>query len=217
MTPTGIRQALASALVLGTAGVAAACASTPPQAGGSSSTPPASPRAAAHGSLPVASPSPVSTPSAQATGCASAALKVVVNVSQAGGAAGSVYYPINFTNTGGSACTLYGYPGVSFVSGRGGQQIGRPASRNPAGPPVMVTLGAGKTAHATVQVAEAGNYPQSTCKPVTVHWLKVYPPNQYAPVYAHFTAQACSATLHGGTQLSIYAMRPGAGRRGQAP
>jgi Protein of unknown function (DUF4232) len=143
----------------------------------------------------------------------------VVNTSQGGAAAGSSYYPIDFTNTSGSTCTLFGYPGVSFTSGQGGSQIGRPASRNPAGPPVTVTLTPGTVAHATVQVTQAANYSKSACEPVTAHWLKIYPPNQTAPLYVRFTAQACSHKVpsSGGSQLSIYAMRRGPGQRGQAP
>jgi hypothetical protein len=144
---------------------------------------------------------------------------VKVNTAQGGAAAGSVYYPIDFTNTSSSTCTLYGYPGVSFSSGRGGSQIGKPASRNPAGPPVTVTLTPGGVAHATVQVAQAGNYSKSVCKPVTAHWLKIYPPNQTAPLFVSFTIQACSHKVPstGGSQLSIYSMREGPGLRGQAP
>jgi hypothetical protein len=143
----------------------------------------------------------------------------VVNTSQAGAAAGSSFYPIKFTNTSGSTCTLFGYPGVSFSSGPGGNRIGRAASRNPAGKPVSVTLASGASAHATVQIAEAGNYSKSACKPVTAHWLKVYPPNQVTPVFVSFTTQACSAMLPRSTggQLSIYAMRSGPGKTGKAP
>jgi hypothetical protein len=162
---------------------------------------------------------PSSAPAAATTGCPSSGLKVVVNLSQAGSAAGSTYYPIKFTNHSGSTCTLFGYPGVSFASGPSGSRIGRAASRNPAGKPVTVTLSEGASAHATVQIAEAGNYSKSTCKPVTAHWLKVYPPNQVAPVLVNFTTQVCSAMLPRatGSQLSVYAMRPGPGKAGQAP
>jgi len=33
---------------------------------------------------------------------------VTVDTSQAGGAMGSAYYPVNFTSTSGSACGMYG-------------------------------------------------------------------------------------------------------------
>jgi hypothetical protein len=43
--------------------------------------------------------------------CQPSSLQVTVNASQAGGAAGSTYLPVDFTNTSGSPCGLYGYPG----------------------------------------------------------------------------------------------------------
>lgn len=227
MTPSAARHSVTTALLLCTAVLAAACGSASLTAGGQSSSPPSS-SPAAQGATPSSSPaapSPLpssspSSPSAAAThACTTSGLKVVVNTAQAGAAAGSTYYPIKFTNTSGSSCTLFGYPGVSFSSGPSGSRIGRAASRNPAGKPVTVTLASGASAHATVQVAEAGNYSKSSCKPVTAHWLKVYPPNQVAPAYVKFTTQACSAMLPRSTggQLSIYAMRSGPGKTGQAP
>ncbi len=227
MTPSAARQSVTTALLLCTAVLAAACGSASLTAGGQSSSPPSS-SPAAQGASPSSSPAAPSTlpssspssPSAAATqACTTSGLKVVVNTAQAGAAAGSTYYPIKFTNTSGSSCTLFGYPGVSFSSGPSGSRIGRAASRNPAGKPVTVTLASGASAHATVQVAEAGNYSKSSCKPVTAHWLKVYPPNQVAPAYVKFTTQACSAMLPRSTggQLSIYAMRSGPGKTGQAP
>ena len=57
--------------------------------------------------------------------CATSALKV--SLGPANGAAGTVFYPINFVNTGKLGCTLRGYPGVSAVTSSG-KQIGSPAS-----------------------------------------------------------------------------------------
>jgi uncharacterized protein DUF4232 len=227
MTPSAARQTVTTALLLGTAVLAAACGSASLTAGGQSSSPPSSspaappstPSSSPAAPSPLPSSSPGSPAAADVQGCATSGLKVVVNTAQAGAAAGSTYYPIKFTNTSGSTCTLFGYPGVSFSSGPGGDRIGRAASRNPAGKPVTVTLHSGASAHATVQIAEAANYSKSSCQPVTAHWLKVYPPNQVAPVFVKFSTQACSAMLPRSTggQLSIYAMRPGPGKSGQAP
>lgn len=38
--------------------------------------------------------------------------------------AGTIFYPLDFTNASSSACTMYGYPGVAFVSSPGGSQVG---------------------------------------------------------------------------------------------
>jgi uncharacterized protein DUF4232 len=219
------RRATAGAALLCSAVLAAGCASaTQPQSVGAPT--PAHSRGHTHrtSAPPPASDSPSAgtstTPAAPAatSGCASSVLKAVVNVSQGDAAAGTAYYPVDFTNTSGSTCTMFGYPGVSFAAGDGGARIGRAASRNPAVTPATVTVGPGGVAHATIGVADAGNYSASQCKPVTVHWLKIYPPNQTAPIFAHFTVQACSALPHSlGSQLSVYATRHGPGTRGEGP
>ena len=55
-------------------------------------------------------------------------------------------------------------------------------------------LAPGQTANAALGVAEAGNFPASTCKQVTAHWLKVFPPDQTVAAYVAFTTQTCSST-----------------------
>jgi hypothetical protein len=144
--------------------------------------------------------------------CATSALKGSVNTAAAGAAAGSIYYPLDLTNTSGSTCTVFGYPGVSFVTGPSGTLLGRAASRNPAKPAATVKLAPGQVAHATLQVAQAGNYDPAQCKPVTAHWLRIYPPDQTVPLHVRFKAQACSARLpHSiGSQLSVTVFQPGA-------
>jgi len=215
------RHLLGAAALLATGALAAACgpvhanpasggASSPPSGGaGAASSAPASPAsspAASHGST-------------AASGCSSSVLSARVDLAQGGAAAGSTYVPIDFTNTSGSACTMEGYPGVSFVRSPSGGQLGNAASRNPAASPAMVTLAPGGVAHAILRVAEAGNYSQSACTPITAHWLKIFPPNQVTAIYAPYEVQACSARLPAklGSQLAVYVVRPGAGKAGHAP
>lgn len=104
---------------------------------------------------------------------------------------------------------MFGYPGVSFVSATSGRQLGGAAVRNPTFAPRSVTLSPGATAHASLQVVVAQNYPASICHPVTAHRLRVYPPGQFAPLYLGFTAQTCTAHVAGGSTLGIYVVRPG--------
>jgi hypothetical protein len=140
--------------------------------------------------------------------CPTTALRV--SVGSANGAAGSIYYPLDFTNVSGAACSMYGYPGVSFVAGVDGGELGGAAVRNATFGPSLVTLSPGAVAHASVQVVVAQNYPTSRCKPVTAHWLRVYPPGQYTPLYADLTAMTCTGSIPGGSTLGIYVVRPGA-------
>jgi Protein of unknown function (DUF4232) len=149
--------------------------------------------------------------------CQSAALKVTVDVSQAGGAAGSSYYPVNFTNTSGEPCGLYGYPGMSFVTAAGseGQQIGAAAQRNPAFGGISVRLPADGVAHAWLQIAQAGNYPASACQPLTAHWLRVFPPGDTVASYVSVSFSACASVST--PLLTITPVRSGQGIRGVTP
>src|SRR5579859_7691944 len=213
---SAVRPLLGTAALLAT-GVLAACGPVEPNSapgtgpsGGSAAT--------------SAQASPAASPAAShvgtaAAGCSSSRLTAHVDLAQGGAAAGSRYVPIDFTNTSGSACTMNGYPGVSFLRSRSGGTLGKPATRNPAAAPATVTLTPGGVAHAILQVAEAGNYSRSACTPVTAHWLKIFPPDQGTAIYVPFKVQACSAKLPArlGSQLAVDVVRPGAGKAGHAP
>jgi hypothetical protein len=149
--------------------------------------------------------------------CQPSSLQVTVNASQAGGAAGSTYLPVDFTNTSGAPCGLYGYPGMSFVTaGNGsGSQIGAAAQQNPSFGKVPVKLAAGGVAHAWLQVTEAGNYPAATCQPVTAHWLRVYAPGETQALYVSHAFDACSSDS--APLLTVMPVRSGQGVQGTTP
>ena len=218
--------ALAAAATVASAGLLTACASAqaPQQASPPTTHPAASSAASSHqtqgvqagsSSSPSATPSTVPGPGGLAV-CQSSALKVTVDTSQAGGAAGSVYYPVNFTNTSDAACGLYGYPGMSFVTAAAdGQQIGAAAQQNPAFGKLSVLLPAGGVAHAWLQVAQAGNYPASACQPETAHWLRVYPPGNTVANYVDLTLSACASAST--PLLTVTPVRSGQGVQGVTP
>ena len=189
----------------------ASCASSP--APGSTSSPGSSPAtSSAPGSGgPGSSPAPgASAATSGALGsCPTSGLHTVVNTVPGGGAAGTVYVAIDFTNVSGRTCTMTGFPGVSFVTGHPGQQIGAAATRQTTFPSETVTLPAGGNAHAWLGIADAGNYSPSACRPVTARIVRVYPPDQFAAVYASFTATVCSANVTTGTPLLILPVRAG--------
>jgi hypothetical protein len=170
-------------------------------AAGSTLTPPP-------GTVPPTTGAHASPPPAGTAACASSGLHV--SLGAANGAAGSIYYPIDFRNVSGAACSLYGYPGVSFVAAPGAGQLGGAAARNSTFGPSLVTLAPGAVAHASVQVVVAQSYPVSLCKPVTAHYLRVYPPGQVVPLYASLTAMTCTGDIPGRSTLGIYVVRPGA-------
>jgi Protein of unknown function (DUF4232) len=157
-----------------------------------------------------ASPSPpASSPATGPPGCATSAL--TASLGPGNGAAGSTYYPIEFTNTSGVTCALYGYPGVSFVAASGGQ-VGAAATEDPTYPRVLVTLAPGVTAHAELRVTDAMNYSASACQPVTADRLRIFPPGQTSPLYLSLNARACASTSV--QILSVQTVQPGNGVAG---
>lgn len=97
---------------------------------------------------------------------------------------------LTFTNTSKVSCTLTGYPGVSYVAGSQGTQIGAPAARL-TGTVTAVTLQSGSSAFATLREVVAGNYP-SSCGLTNVAGLRIYPPNQTAALFVAQNTQGCS-------------------------
>jgi len=113
--------------------------------------------------------------------CATAGLKVEVQGDPGLSGAGHYGEVILFTNVSGSACTMYGFPGVSYVSGPSGGRIGDPAQRSKS--PVEVVVAAGVTARAVLYETRTGVYDPEQCKPVEPAGILVYPPDETAAVY----------------------------------
>jgi hypothetical protein len=93
---------------------------------------------------------------------------------------------VNLKNTGSTPCTLYGYPGVSWVAGTDGHQVGRAASRQAettGGKQAVLTLAPGATASAPLDIIDAAVVSKSDCKPVPVKGLRVYPPGEKAALF----------------------------------
>jgi Protein of unknown function (DUF4232) len=187
------RQVMAWTAAVCVAVLAAACGSIP--APGAGSTAPAS---SAGSPAPATAPAPQpGTPSAGTPGpaaapgpCATAALRVTLG-GQEGAAAGHFYRTLDFTNVSGASCTLYGYPGISFVAAIGGEQIGAAASRSPASKRLIV-LAPGKQAHALLDLLDVLNFPPSECAASNALWIKVYPPNQFSATYVRWAVKVCS-------------------------
>jgi Protein of unknown function (DUF4232) len=179
-TPSSGASASATATATGTAGGAATPSSSPASGSGGNSP------AAASG-----------TPA-----CTTGDLKATLGSTQ--GAAGSIYVNLDLTNTSSSPCTLYGYPGTSLANASTSVSPG--ADRSSATPESLVTLDAGSTGHAVMQIADAGNYSSSTCGPKPTSEIKIYPPNQTAALYVTYSTSACTKSVH---QLGISAVPSG--------
>jgi hypothetical protein len=199
------------------AGLLAGCASASTPQAGTAAAGGATPGKTSAAGGTAAGTGPAASGTAGLALCQPSSLQVTVNASQAGGAAGSTYLPVDFTNTSSSPCGLYGYPGMSFVTaGDGsGSQIGAAAQQNPSFGKVPVRLAAGGAAHAWLQVTEAGNYPSATCQPVTAHWLRVYAPGETRALYVSHAFDACSSDS--APLLTVMPVRSGQGVQGTTP
>jgi hypothetical protein len=182
-------------------GLLTACGST--AAPGAASTRTVTVQAGSTDSTSATSPAPSVAPAPTGPStCQASGLAAHLGASQ--GAAGTMYQVVVLTNTSSASCTLYGYPGVSFVTGLGGSQIGRPATKNALVARSLVTLKPGGKANVLLAVHDAGAY---GCKIIVVHWLKIFPPGDFNAIYMNYDTQACAKR----STMTVTAMRAGAG------
>src|SRR5712691_2157832 len=122
--------------------------------------------------------------------CTTSRLAVWLGLGEGGAAAGSTYYPLEFTNVSGRTCRLFGFPGVSAYAGH---QLGAAAQRDRSRPATRVSLLPGATAHTVLRIVDVANFPAARCRPVNASSLRVFPPDQRAAAGIPFSFRACSA------------------------
>ena len=161
------------------------------------------------GSAVVATSSASAAPAAPAAvpECASASLAVWISPDLGNGAAGTIYYPLDFTNISNHTCYLVGWPGVSAVNGNL-KQLGAAAARDTTVPRQFVDVAPGGTAHATLLWVDAVVF-NPGCGRVTASFLNVYPPDQRGARIAFFDNPVC--TVKGHTYMRIRRIQPGVG------
>ena len=132
------------------------------------------------------------TSAASVRACTAFGLGAWLAVGQGSGAAGTIYYPLEFTNLSGHTCSLFGFPGVSAIDAHG-NQLGSPATWEPSAAPHTVILAPGATAHTMLAYHDAAVTTEPGCDPVnSAVLLRVYPPGQHTPTYAEYDLQSCS-------------------------
>ena len=141
--------------------------------------------------------------------CTAADLGAWVAVDQGNGAAGSIYYPLQFTDLSRHACAMRGFPGVSAID-RNGHQLGSPAGWSTMVAAHIVVLAPGATAHTILQYSDVEVTTAPGCHPVfTTFELRVYPPGQYSATHAAFGLEACSHA--GPVYMRVEPILPGVG------
>jgi len=201
--------------------LAAACSGSPSPSAASATVPPsatttatatrtgaatATPTGAATPSATVTpAPSPSRTASAAGSAPTCRTSQLSVRLGNGGGAAGTAYQPVVFTNRGTGTCALRGYPGVAFVAPATGRQVGSPASRNPQQPVRAILVAPASSASALLGIADYQNFSPKQCLSRPVSGVRIYPPGNTAAAYVPFkTASAACSTQVG--QLSVAAV-----------
>ena len=159
------------------------------------------------GSAVWAATSASATASAPIPECTTGNLAVWVSPDRGNGAAGSIYYPLDFTNVSNHTCYLVGWPGVSATN-LNGKQLGSAADRDSTAPRQIVNVPPGRTAHAVLRWTDVLLYPSAVCKPTAAALLKIYPPDQTSARRAFFSLPVC--TVPGRIYLRIWRIQPGA-------
>ncbi|SFA84842.1 Protein of unknown function [Amycolatopsis marina] len=142
--------------------------------------------------------------------CKSADLKLSLGRGDA--ATGTAHKPLQFTNTSDGPCVIQGFPGVSYVAGEDGHQVG-PAAYREGEEGAPVTLKKGEMAHAPVGFVQVRNYEESVCEPQPIRGLRVYPPQETASMFIQFDGTGCASKEIPGNQLVVRTIQPGSGER----
>ncbi|BBH69246.1 hypothetical protein ACTI_59310 [Actinoplanes sp. OR16] len=140
--------------------------------------------------------------------CLTRNLKITDIADEGGGAAGHHTEFLVFRNETDFACTLDGFPGVSFVAGDDGRQVGSPFLRTDS-PRHPLTLNPGDSVHATILIADYRNVDPAACKPTKVRGYRVYPPNETAAAFVPHPQTACAAPDEAAGQVQPVEPGPG--------
>ena len=124
--------------------------------------------------------------------CTASDLGVWLAVDQGNGAAGTIFYPLEFTNLSHHTCYLFGFPGVSALD-RNGHQLGSPANRGSLHGARIVNLAPGATAHTLLGYHDVVVTTEPGCHEVnSAVELRVFPPGSRSATDAAFSFPVCS-------------------------
>jgi hypothetical protein len=141
-------------------------------------------------------PSDDSTPKQASNPAECKVADLELSLAEGDAAAGTVYRQLRFTNVGGRTCVIQGFPGVSYVTGEDGQQVGEPAFREGA-KGAAISLTPGKTVFAPLGFVQVRNYDPAVCKPTPVRGLRVYPPHEYDSMFVAAPGTGCAGSPPG--------------------
>jgi hypothetical protein len=132
---------------------------------------------------------------------------VQLSLGQGDAGAGSVYRPLLIKNVSAKPCILQGFPGVSYVAGADGHQVGKDAFREGT-KGNAVKLNPGQTAAADLQFVNVRNFDPDTCRPTPVKGLRIYLPQETASNFVASDGTGCASTKIPGNQLAVKTVHP---------
>lgn len=142
------------------------------------------------------------------------AVDLQLSFGKGGAAAGTTYRPLIFTNISDRQCVIQGFPGVSYVGGDDGHQIGAPAYRDGSKGPA-ITLQPGDQAAAVIGYATVENYDAAVCRPEPAKGLRIFPPQETESMYIAFNYEetGCANDELPGNQLVVKTIQAGTGEQ----
>jgi hypothetical protein len=132
---------------------------------------------------------------------------VKLSLGQGDAGAGSVYRPLVITNSSAKPCEIQGFPGVSYVAGTDGHQVGKDAFREGT-KGNAVKLNPGQSAAADIQFVNVRNFDSGTCQPTEVKGLRIYLPQETASNFVPAEGTGCASTKIPGNQLAVKTVHP---------
>jgi Protein of unknown function (DUF4232) len=151
--------------------------------------------------LALASPASAANPSlASSPQCKSS--QIAVSLGRSNGAAGTIYYSIDFVNRG-ATCRIWGVPAIQPAT-KGHGPVGLPARNQSMGKmAAMHTLRRGDAVNVPFGVTETGNYPVSRCHPRYADGILVSIPGFVTTRYVALRISVCTSLSSTSTQLLL--------------
>jgi len=123
---------------------------------------------------------------------------------------------LRFTNTGTRPCVIVGFPGVSYVTGDNGQQVGAPAVRT-GKIGAQITLAPHATASTVIHSVNVGVFDTNVCRPTPVRGYRIYAPDDRAAMFIALPAGVLGCAGNPpDAQLSVVTIKAGSGNPDQS-
>ncbi|HEX5404280.1 MAG TPA: DUF4232 domain-containing protein [Pseudonocardiaceae bacterium] len=116
---------------------------------------------------------------------------------------------LKFTNVGKHSCVIVGFPGVSYVTGDRGTQVGAPAVRE-GKIGKQITLAPGQFASTVIDAVNAQVFDPAVCRLTPVRGYRIYPPDETASLFIPVRGQVFGCAGHTpDPQLTVVTIQPG--------